>query len=266
MSIIYCIFLYILAIRIFVRDMTRKNCFIAISIVTALMLLSDITTIISAGILTYLKYQGWQIILAYVLGILWIFNGSISLRRMKFKHNFKQKESAIKTANGRKITYAILTALMLIIGSACLVLYLNKKILAIISFIAPYIIAVLLIILLIKTMLSLNEEFVLVTEIGSIKHVYRKKIETGKLNYKDIVGDLSKNYFIYDVAVVHVSGDIKRTEYVYILKLEELKENPFSELGLALDDSISPDLYINLYDNKRKKAKIKIINNNAQLN
>ena len=158
MSIIYCIFLYILAIRIFVRDMTRKNCFIAISIVTALMLLSDITTIISAGILTYLKYQGWQIILAYVLGILWIFNGSISLRRMKFKHNFKQKESAIKTANGRKITYAILTALMLIIGSACLVLYLNKKILTTISFIAPYIIAVLLIILLIKTMLSLNEE------------------------------------------------------------------------------------------------------------
>ena len=63
-----------------------------------------------------------------------------------------------------------------------------------------------------------------------------------------------------------MSGDIKRTEYVYILKLEELKENPFSELGLALDDSISPDLYISLYDNKRKKAKIKIINNNAQLN
>ncbi len=266
MSIIYCIFLYILAIRIFVRDTTRKNCFIAISIVTALMLLSDISTIISAGILTYLKYQGWQIILAYVLGILWIFNGSISLRKMKFKHNFKQKESSIKTANGRKITYAILTALMLIIGSVCLALYLNKKILVIISFIAPYTIAVLLIVLLIMTMLSLNEEFVLVTEIGNTKHVYRKKIETGKLNYKDIVGDLSKNYFIYDVAVVHVNGDIKRTEYVYILRLEELKENPFSELGLALDDSISPDLYISLYDNKRKKAKIKIINNNAQLN
>ncbi|UKI50911.1 MAG: hypothetical protein L6U99_06145 [Clostridium sp.] len=37
------------------------------------------------------------------------------------------------------------------------------------------------------------------------------------------------------------------------LKLEELKENPFSELGLALDDSIRPDLYISLYDNKKEK-------------
>lgn len=265
MSIIYCIFLYILAIRLFVRDTTRKNCFIAISIVTALMLLTDISTIVSQGILAYLKYQGWQLIVAYVLGLIWIFKGSVSFRRIKFKHNSKRKEAAIKTANGRKITYSILTALMLIIGSVCLFLYLSKRISFIIYFIAPYIIAVLLIVLLIRTILSLNEEFVLVTKIGDTKHVYRKKIEAGKLNYKELVGDLAKNYFIYDVAIVHIIGDIKRTEYVYILRLEELENPSFSELGLALDDTISPDLYISLYDKKIKKAKIKISNNNAEL-
>lgn len=269
MTIINCLFLYYLAIRIFVKQPTRKNYFITISIVTALMLLSDITYIISVGIINYVLYlQGWQIVLSYLAGVIYIFKGTvnISTRKIKFNIKSKYKDEIISTAKGRTTTYAILSLIMLSISVGLLLLYINDVTWSTPQvFIAPVIIVIFLIMLLIKNAANQNEEFVLVTWISNNKNVYRQKIGTTKFNYKDIVGELSKIYFIYKVSTVQVSGDIHKTEYVYLLKVNELNYGDLNSLDLTLDNSIDPDIYINLYNNKKTKAKIKITKNEIKV-
>lgn len=269
MSIIYCIFLYYMAIRIFVRNTTRKSYFTAVSIVTVLMILPDIGWIINSGIWSYFVNQGWQILVAYALALIWIFWGAFSIRRAKFNRSFKQKEELISTAKGRATTYGIITGAMIIIGTVILVLYILKTFDRItpVMFTAPYCIAILSLILLFKNLISTNEEFVLITWLGDKINCYNKKIETGKFNYKNVVGDLSKLYFIYNVATITITGDIHKTQYVYILKLNEDDAFNFEDLNLDLEPSteIDSSIYIEIYQQKKPKAKLSIKNNKVEI-
>lgn len=262
MSILYCIFLYIFVIRVFVKSSTKKNYFIAVTLVTLAMIATDLPYVI-AGDQTlgeFFKYGGWQPFVAYAMALIWIFWGSFSFRKMRFKHNFKLKEEFISTSKGRTITYALISGFMLILGVILTVLYVFEvwdKI-TYIWVIPPYVIALLAFILVLKNLKSPKERFALLAWIDDDITVYSKEIDVAKFSYRQIVGELSKLYFIYEIAVIQVRGDISETIYAYILKIEKLEDFDFSAAGLKVTEDINPNLLIYLYENKKTKAKVRI--------
>lgn len=234
MSIIYTLFLFTLGIHFFSKDKSKKSYITIGTIITAIVVATDIPVIISMGFISYLGYYGWQPLTAYALLLIYTFVAKSSLRKFSFelKKNKKKKET-IATSKSRGIQSIILAIVILLIGCGLIPIKLldiyDIPLVAFVGTGAGFI--VLLAFGIIMTMRS-NEKMILLVLTNKL-NVYSKKIEDKfSFNYMNSIRDIDRYYIIERVATVYFSGELKETHYVWLLKTENLNNYDINNLPM----------------------------------
>lgn len=241
MSLFYLLLLYYLALRFIVKSRTRKAYLLTGSIITIAAVLIDIYYLI-ANPLEYLKSTGWQVILAYVVFLIFTFTNTSSRKAQRVffkKYNTKTSET-FSTGKSRGM-YAIITGcIILAIGIGLFLIYIldvYDKI-PIISYVGSGVAFIILLVYGIIEINSINEKFILLIVTNDRFYTYFAKVDSKfKFNYMNYIRDIYRYYIIEKLGEFKYKGDIKETHYVWILKTENLNDYDISKFTMEKDNN-----------------------------
>lgn len=266
MSIFFTLLIMFIFAKLIIKCSSRKSYIITGTIITLVIVLSELNYIISSP-KNYLLYESWQVALAYIIYLVYVFtNTSTSKRNRSFNKNIKTKtKDTFNTAKANGVYLIIISFIILLIGIGLLIIRLLDVfenipyvvyIGSVIGFIGLFITGVLYIklpneklILLIRT----NEEFY--TYYVDIKSKF-------KFNYMEYIGDIYRYYIIEKLGIFKYSGDKKEIHYVFILDTENLNNYDISKLNMnILDSNLYNELIKDIYKYRNAKVSILIKNN-----
>lgn len=266
MTILFTLIIMFVFARYVIKCNSRKSYVITGTIVALAVVLSETAYIISNP-MGYLMYESWQVLLAYIIFLVYAFNNTTSVKRNR-NFNKKIKTQTKPYFHTQRATglYLIITAfIILLVGVGLLVIKLldvfdNVPYVVFIGSVIGFIGFLVTGIIYIK---KACEKFVLLIRTSDSFYTFVVDIEKGfKFNYMNYIGDIYKYYIIEKLGIIKYSGDFKETHYVWILDTENLNNYDISKLDMPkLDNNLYSELIEDIYKFRNVRINIKIENN-----
>lgn len=236
MSLLYTLIIMFVFAKFIIRCRSRRSYIVTGTIISIAVVLSEITYIISNP-KQYLMYEAWQVLLAYIIYLIYALANSTSRRRNRdFNKNIKTKTKPyFNTQKANGMYLIIIASAILVIGIILLLIrvldiYSNIPIVVYIGSVVGFIGLLITGILYIK--LS-NEKFILFIKTDEFDCTYKVDIKNKfKFRYMDYIEDIYKYYIIEKLGDFKYSGDIKEIHHVWILKTENLNNYDISKLSM----------------------------------
>ena len=263
MSVIYTLLIMFLFAKLIIRCSSRKSYIITGTIVALVVTLTDIQYIISNP-KHYFIYSFWQIALAYVIYLVYVFSNTFSSKRNRDFNKKARKETKpyFNTSKANRLYLIITSFAVLLVGVVLLIIrlldvYKDIPYVVYIGSAIGFIVLLLTGIFLIKTA---NEKFILLIKTDEEFYSYYIEIKNKfRFNYMDYIGDIYRYYIIEKIGVIKFSGDLKETHYVWILDTENLNNYDISKLEMPMFDGISYKEIINdIFKFRNAKINIEI--------
>ena len=272
MSVLYTLLIMFVFAKLIIKCRTRRSYFLTGTIIFLVVVLSDIPYIIDDP-KHYFIYSFWQVLLAYIIYLVYAFLNSSSIKRNRdFNKKIRtQTKPYFHTQRANGLYLIITSFIILLVGITLLII----KLLDIFNEI-PYVVFIGSVIGFIGFLATgiiyiqkANEKFVLLVRTSDSFATYVVNIEKGfKFNYMNYIGDIYKYYIIEKIGTFKYSGEAKEIHYVWILDTENLNNYDISKLPMEKSskywyNEIVNDVYkfrntkfnIEVQDNKIKNVK-----------
>ena len=272
MSVLYTLLIMFIFAKLIISCRTRKSYIITGTIIILVVSLSDIQYIINDP-KHYFIYSFWQVLLAYIIYLVYAFLNSSSIKRNRdFNKKIKtQTKPYFHTQRANGLYLIISSFIILLVGVGLLIIKLLDIFdeIPYVAFIGSIIGFVALLITGIIYIKKSCEKFILLVRTSDSFSTYLVNIEKGfKFNYMNYIGDIYKYYIIEKIGTFKYSGETKEIHYVWILDTENLNNYDISKLPMEKTNNywyneIVNDVYkfrntkfnIEVQDNKIKNVK-----------
>lgn len=272
MTIFYTLLIMFVFAKLIIRCSSRKSYILTGSIISIAVVLADLKYVISNP-KGYLMYESWQVLLAFIIYLVYVFTNTSSVRRNRDFNKKIRKETKpyFSTAKTIGMYFIITSFIILLIGIALLLImlldiYEDIPYVVFIGSVIGFIGLLLTGIIYIKTA---NEKFILLIRTSEEFYTYYVNIENKfKFRYMDYIGEIYKYYIIEKIGVFKYSNELKEIHYVWLLDTENLNNFDISKLPMnktsdyyykEIIDDISKfrNVRINMEIKGNKIAKIK---------
>ncbi len=268
MTVLYTLLIMFVFAKLIIRCSSRKSFFLTGSIVAIAITLTDIQYIISNP-KHYFIYNFWQIALAYVIYLIYVFTNTASFRRNREFNKKIRKETKpyFNTAKANGLYLIIVSFVILLVGITLLIIRLTNiyKDIPYVVYIGSVIGFIGLLITGIILIKKAKEKFVLIVKTEEELKVFYVDINNKyRFNYMNYIGDIYRYYIIEKLGTIKYSGDFKEIHHVWILNTESLNNYDISKLDMEkLDNSFYNKIIEDIY--KLRNAKINIIIENNEI-
>lgn len=259
MIVIFALFLYYLGIKYFAKD-NKKITLVKIGlIVTAIIVLTDASYIASKGFVSYFKSNGWQVLLAFIVYMIFVMFDKNFIRKNNFNRKSKRKIKTVINTNKLKVKYLIgITIIEIILFGLCLANmildYYNISNVPLFALGAGIVFSIFTIVVLFK---NSCEKFILVIDLNKSFSVYSKDISNvAKFDYSLCIGDLYRYYIIEKLPNIYFKTDKKEVHYVFYLKSENLDYFDINNLDMTKENDENYKEYI---DKLKMKNRVKLV-------
>ena len=266
MTVVYTLLIMFLFAKLIIKCSSRKSFIITGSIVAIAITLTDIQYIISNP-KHYFIYSFWQIALAYIIYLVYVFSNTFSSKRNRDFNKKARKETKpyFNTSKANGLYLIIASFVVLLVGITLLIIrllnvYEDVPYVVYIGSAIGFIVLLLTGIILIKTA---NEKFVLLIKTNEEFHVFYVDIKSKyRFNYMEHIGDIYRYYIIDKLGIIKYSGDLKEMHYVWILDTENLNNYDISNLKMPkLDNGLYSGIIDDIYKYRNAKINIEIKDN-----
>lgn len=266
MSVLYTLLIMFVFAKLIIRCQTRKSYLVTGTIIFLVVTLSDITSIISDA-KHYFLYSFWQVLLAYVVYLIYVFANTSSIRRNRdFKKKMKKKTSPSFNTMKMNGLYLIISSIVILILGITLLLIRIFNVYEDIPYVV-YIGSVIgfigLLVAGIFYIMQANEKFILFIKTNEENYTFMVDIKKSfRFNYMRYIEDIYKYYIIEKLGVFKYSGSIKERHYVWILYTENLKNYDISKLPMEKTNNYwYNEIVDGVYKFRNTKFNIEVENN-----
>ena len=266
MSVLFILLIMFVFARFIIKCSSRKSFIITGTIIAIVATLTDIRYIISDP-KHYFIYSFWQVALAYIIYLAYVFANTTSIRRNRdFNRKIRTKTKESFNTQKSNGVYLIITSIaLLVIGITLLILMLTNvyEDVPYIAFIGSVIGFITLLITGIIYIKTTNEKFILFIKTDDENYTFYVDIKNKyKFRYMDYISDIYRYYIIEKLGVFKYSGDIKEIHYVWILRTENLNNYDISKLSMEKTNNYWYNEIVNGdYKFRNTKFNIEIENN-----
>ncbi len=266
MSVVYTLLIMFLFAKLIIRCSSRKSYILTGSIVAIVVTLTDLQYIISNP-KHYFIYSFWQIALAYIIYLVYVFSNTYSIKRNRDFNKKIRKETKpyFNTSKAIGMYLIIISFIILLVGIALLIIKLTNIyedvpyvvfIGSVIGFIGLFITGIIYI-------KKANEKFILLIKTDEEFHAFYVEIKNKfRFNYMEYIGDIYRYYIIEKLGIIKFSGDIKETHYVWILDTENLNNYDITKLEMNVtNDYCYKDMIDDVYKYRGVKLNVKVVDN-----
>ena len=266
MSIVFILLMMFIFARFIIKCSSRKSFILTGTIIAIVAMLIDIRYIITNP-KHYFIYSFWQVALAYIIYLAYVFANTTSIKRNRDfnkKARTKTKES-FNTQKSNGVYLIIASILILLVGVTLLILklidiYEDIPNIAFIGSIIGFITLLITGIIYIKTT---NEKFILFIKTNDENYTFYVDVNNKyKFNYMSYISDIYKYYIIEKLGTFKYSGDIKEIHYVWVLRTENLNNYDISKLPMEKTNNYWYNEIVNgVYKFRNTKFNIEVENN-----